>query len=197
MSATSARGKSRRGAASAARTRTRSRAGSAPRWRRIPLLLWKLLPLVLVLLVAVAAFALDPEAVLRLTWACIRGSFGARLQIAGSVILLSGVAATAWAFRPLSSAVSGRQKSAQPRARRATSGKTVPAASPPPDATNASKRGPAHRGAPQREAASDRATPRAESAPIAPRPSAQSPKRSGAASEGKPSRNKASRNFVQ
>jgi hypothetical protein len=142
MSASSASEKSRRRrTASAARARPRSRAKSSGRSRRGLLLLGKLLPLVLVLSAFVAAFIFDPEAIMRLVWACVTGNFGARVQIAGAAVLLSVAAAMVWAFRPLPASVPGRDKSVRRHARRATSGKDASAAGiKPRDATNPPKR---------------------------------------------------------
>lgn len=142
---------------SAARSPTRSRGKSSVRWQRLPLLLWRLLPLVLVLLAFMAAFTFDPEAVLRLVWACVSGAFGKSMQIAGLVILLCLVTATVWAFRPLPSDHSGEPKSIRRPARRASSGK------------NASASGPGQReeaDAPRRQTR-DRTTPEAAAPPEA------------------------------
>jgi hypothetical protein len=77
----------------------------------------------LVLVAFVAAFIFDPEAVVRLVWACVTGNFGARVQIAGAAVLLSVAAVTVWAFRPVLSPSPGRDKSVRRRASRPTSGK--------------------------------------------------------------------------
>jgi hypothetical protein len=79
------------------------------------LLPWRLVPLVLVVLVFIAGFILDPEAVMRLVWACVSGAFGRRVQIAGGAILLGVVAVTVWAFRPLAPSGPVRQAKAARR----------------------------------------------------------------------------------
>lgn len=83
------------------------------------LLLWELLPLLLVLLVALAAFTFEPEAVVRLVWACVNGSFGEKVQIVGTAVVLGVIAATVWAFRPEPSATPARKKTARRPAKRA------------------------------------------------------------------------------
>jgi len=127
MPAASASGKSKRRTTSAGRARPRSSARRTGRWLRLPLMLWEQLPLLLTLLVFVAAFTFDPEAVTRLVWACVSGTFGTPVQIAGAAILLSVVAATLWAFRPLPSYVRGQQKSVRRPATRTTSVKDASA----------------------------------------------------------------------
>jgi len=127
MPAASAPGKSKRRTKSSGRARARSSARRTGWWWRFPLLLWQLLPLVLTLLVFVAAFTLDPDAVVRLVWACVSGTFGKPVQIAGAGILLGVVGATAWAFRPLPRDVRGQQKTIRRPARRTTSGKDASA----------------------------------------------------------------------
>jgi hypothetical protein len=126
MPTSSTRVRGQRRAASAARPRPRSRAGSSARWWLGLRLLWRLLPLVVVLLVFIAAFTFDPEAVMRLICACVTGTFGQRVQIVGATILLCVVAATVWAFRPLPSAIPARQAKAVRRpAGRATPGRNA------------------------------------------------------------------------
>lgn len=122
MSASSAPGKSRRRTASAARARPRSRARPSGRWRRALRVLWDLLPFLLVLLVFAMALTFDPEAIMRLVWACVSGTFGKPVQIAGAVILFSIVAVAVWAFRPLPASVPDRGKNVRRPARHRTSG---------------------------------------------------------------------------
>ncbi len=194
MSASSAAGKSKRRTASAARARPRSHARSSGRWRRVLLLLWELLPLVLALLAFVAAFIFDPVAITRLVWACVSGNLGEPVQIAGSVILLCVVAAIVWAFRPLPSSVPGRQKSVRRHARRTTSGKDA-------SASGVERRDAAD--APKRRTR-NRSTPEVAAAPEAPEPdprpsnsSAKSRTQSKVAGENKTSRSKIVRDASQ
>jgi hypothetical protein len=122
------------------------------------LLPWHLLPLILPLIAFLAAFTLDPVAVTRLVWASVNGSFGKPTQIAGSALLLGVVAAAAWAFRPLPTAVptsvptgaAGRQKAAPRKAKRTTSPKDVaPAGAEPAEPANPPKRRTRNRRAPE------------------------------------------------
>jgi hypothetical protein len=69
-------------------------------WTRIPLVLWKLLPVLALGCFALVAFVLDPAAVIRLAWACVSGAFGGYVQLAVAVVLLAATAATVWAFWP-------------------------------------------------------------------------------------------------
>lgn len=64
------------------------------------MLVWKLLPLIALMLFALVAFVLDPAAVIRLVWACVSGVFGSSVQLTAAAVLLSATAVTIWAFWP-------------------------------------------------------------------------------------------------
>ena len=81
-------------------------------------LLWDVLPLVLLLLVALAAFILDPEAVVRLAWACMTGTFGTTVQLAVSALVIVGGAATIWAFRQPEPTEGPQRRNAAQRSRK-------------------------------------------------------------------------------
>jgi hypothetical protein len=188
MSASSAPGKSsRRRTASAARGRPRPRARSSGRWRRLLRVLWDLLPFLLLLLVFAMALTFDPEAVMRLIWACVSGTFGKPVQITGAVTLFSIVAVAVWAFWPVPASVPDRGKNVRRPARHKTSG------------NDASASGEGDAGTPKRRSR-NRTTPDAAVAPEAlepvptpPNPPVTSRTRSTTAGNGKTTRSKTPR----
>lgn len=100
---------------------SRTKRAQPARWRSALRLAWELLPLVVLLLAALAAFVLDPEAVVRLTWACVSGTFGTGVQVTGCVVLLAGAGAIAWAFWPEPEQAKPRRATARRRPRSSTS----------------------------------------------------------------------------
>lgn len=112
---------SRRQRAPSASRRRRSWSGFWRRsafWRRTLRLGWDLLPALGVLAVFLAGFVLDPAAVARLAWDCVTGAFGLFVRLAVSVVLLSCLGLTIWAFWPDAGQTAPKRRPARSGARR-------------------------------------------------------------------------------
>ncbi len=94
--------------------------------------------------VFIAAFILDPDAVLRLFWACLTGHAGQPARVAAIVIALASACAIAFAFRPPSRSPPPKVRKKVPRrpvANATTTGQVETAGEGPASGTPGGKRG--------------------------------------------------------
>lgn len=87
--------------------------------RQHPIVVRRLLPLAMATLIFAVFLVLDPAAVARLIWLCLKGSLGASLRIAALVGLCALLAMTLWVFELVPSRwTRSRRKPAGTRVRR-------------------------------------------------------------------------------
>ena len=180
-------GRKRPGARRAPARSRKSKRAQPARWRSGLRLAWELLPLFLLLFVALAAFVLDPAAVARLAWASVSGSFGAGVQVAGSVAILAGATAVIWAFwpdpadprrRPAKPATASRRQSRQTTGRTRSAPAGTSPGEPASTAAEAAAPQPAASVGVRTEAASAEADPTADK-PTQPRKPRRAPHKAG------------------